>query len=243
MERPENDCGSRKSVRLPDRGRSYPTGLRKSCRRMSRLSANNIAWIFYSGKPSAPACCAGQERARERYQTGAGSGCDAARFGQLHRPACLTSTGGSQPRREGPAQQDGFPNRSGHGSGPEGQEILWPDVEQAVCSICSRPQGPLLVQLADELAITPLYITGVEGLRGATLHILDRLIWRALRSHQSAHIEGGAAAPRYKLDVAPFAACMNIGRDSLLALAGIISRNAGVVLPQAGFYPTTRSCN
>jgi len=114
------------------------------------------------------------------------------------------------------------------------------------CAVSAADRRALCLyswKLADELAITPLYITGVEGLRGATLHILDRLIWHALRSHQSAQIEGGAAAPRYKLDVAPFAACMNIGRDSLLALAGIISRNAGVVLPQAGFYPTTRSCN
>jgi len=111
--------------------------------------------------------------------------------------------------------------------------------------IFSHYPGKPLFRILSESGYTPLYIniSGVEGPRGATLHILDRLIWHALRSDQSAHIEGGAAAPRYKLDVAPFAACMNIGRDSLLALAGIISRNAGVVLPQAGFYPTTRSCN
>ena len=63
--------------------------------------------------------------------------------------------------------------------------------------------------------------------------LLDRPIWHALNSRQSAFAEGGTAARRYRADVSPFAASDDDSSGSLAALADLIPSEGTVVLLQA----------
>ena len=66
---------------------------------------------------------------------------------------------------------------------------------------------------------------------------LDRPIWHALRSRQSAFAEGTALALRYQADVSPFSATADDGAAALAALADLIPPDGRLMLLQAGAAP------
>jgi ribosomal protein S18 acetylase RimI-like enzyme len=66
---------------------------------------------------------------------------------------------------------------------------------------------------------------------------LDRPIWHALRTRQSAFSAGGPLALRYQAEVSPFAAAVDDSADALAALAAVIPPAGSVLLLQAGGAP------
>ncbi len=68
-------------------------------------------------------------------------------------------------------------------------------------------------------------------------HLLDRPIWRALRTRQSAFAVGDERALRFAPDVAPFAAARDDSAASMQALAKLVPADGYVILLQADESP------
>ena len=65
---------------------------------------------------------------------------------------------------------------------------------------------------------------------GPSTHPLDRPIWSALTTRQQALAEGGALALRYPTAIAPFAAMVDLSRESFAALGALMSGSEIAVL-------------
>ncbi|MDQ6433359.1 GNAT family N-acetyltransferase [Mesorhizobium sp. LHD-90] len=66
-----------------------------------------------------------------------------------------------------------------------------------------------------------------------SVHSLDRPIWGALTSRQSAFSEGGALARRYQRGIIPFAATGSDDPDSLRALSALLLDDESLMVAQA----------
>lgn len=69
------------------------------------------------------------------------------------------------------------------------------------------------------------------------MHLLDRPIWSALTTRQSALAEGTALARRYHPDFTPFGAAADDSPEALASLAELVPQEGPLVLLQVGKSP------